>query len=88
MQGSQKKEFGEDEIVFGVSVSGILDAIFGPMFMKYEFKLLLISTLLVRLSFFSLISLVIDALGLLFLSKIWFINRHCFEGSFLFNCIM
>ena len=34
MQGSQKKEFGDDEIVFGVSVSGIFDAIFGPKFMK------------------------------------------------------
>ena len=34
MQGSQKKEFGNDEIVFGVSVSGIFDAIFGPKFMK------------------------------------------------------
>ena len=34
VQGSQKKEFGDDEIVFGVSVSGILNAIFAPMFLK------------------------------------------------------
>ena len=34
VQGSQKKKFGDDKILFGVLVSSILDAIFGPMFMK------------------------------------------------------
>ena len=78
----------EEGIVFSASTfaatKGILDAIFEPIVEKKLFNSLLISSLSVNVSFFSVINLVRGCLTLTLWPrcKIWLINCHCFDRFF------